>query len=345
MDTDLGRLAIYIEQLERVVSLINEESAVAQKVAIILLDSMGDALMYRRCNHQFDHDSAFCLITPPKFTVDERKETNRDFKKKLQVLRKLGVLNEEHASVLRIGHSYRNAAYHRDTHNPRVTKHVAKILLRSICVLFQEYYDNGVSVGATKVPEILSKYGFTSYVNLHSASATTSSKLLKDVAIEFVETRGVMIEDVQARLAELDVKLSTIPLDLESPWLDEGLKLAEFSKAHPRETLLGNVLELNYKIVSGRAAEVSAKQYKAAGKRAEARRAKAFREFTPKSSVKMWRSLRTSKTISKAQTLPMLLANYEQVDSKLSQLEVTIEELVAQIDLAAEMAADISRGK
>src|SRR5215470_3858970 len=159
MDTSRQRLRLLVEQLEMIRGLLDGGSSVDAKVAIILLDNVADSLMYRRCLQEFERDSALALIRRPRFTLAKQRDARRDFKAKVNLLNGIDFISAEDATVLKIGHSYRNAAYHRDSHNPRVTNELGRLLFAAVSNLFRSYYDNGVSSGGFASEQWLSKYG------------------------------------------------------------------------------------------------------------------------------------------------------------------------------------------
>jgi hypothetical protein len=170
LDTSIERLRLLTEQLEMIRRLLDNDSPVDVKVAIILLDNVADSLMYRYCLQEFESDSAISIVIKPRFTLKKRDEALRDFKAKANLLNSIAVLTREDSMILKIGHSYRNAAYHRDSHNPRVTNKLGRLLFVSVCNLFTSYYKNGVSVGG-KEEKWLLRYGVRSnLINLEAVA-------------------------------------------------------------------------------------------------------------------------------------------------------------------------------
>jgi hypothetical protein len=165
MDTSRERLRLLVEQLEMIRGLLDRGSGVDAKVSIILLDNVADSLMYRRCLQEFEKDSELAMIRRPRFTPAKQSEALWDFKTKVNLLNGVGFMSAEDAAVLKIGHSYRNAAYHRDSHNPRVTNELGRLLFAAVSSLFRSYYDNGVSSGGFAPEQWLSKYGLQSRQN------------------------------------------------------------------------------------------------------------------------------------------------------------------------------------
>jgi hypothetical protein len=345
-DTSVEKFRLFVEQLEMIRRLLDTKSPIDSKVAIILLDNVGDALMYRRFVQEFDEDSYLAVIKRPRFTLSKRIEILQDFKAKVNALAGLKFINLEDASVLKIGHSYRNAAYHRDVHNPRVTNEIARILFDSVSSLFNAYYKNGASVGGIHLEAWgLSNYGVTgNFISFESASTTVIRKLRHGISITLVEARTALQNDIESRLRKLDCEIAKIPI-IGPESLDEGLKQAEFSEEHPREEFLQELRELNYRITLGQGDRIAAKEYRSAEALAQRRRRKAYSDFVPICSSVLLARLKRSQTLRKARSMSALLFGYQDLDTKVSRFEVSIEQIAIAFDRAVQLEIDLRRGK
>jgi hypothetical protein len=345
MDTSPERLRLLVEQLEMIRGLLDGGSGVDAKVAIILLDNVADSLMYRRCLQEFEEDSELAMIRRPRFTLAKQSEALRDFKAKVNLLNGIGFMSAEDATVLKIGHSYRNAAYHRDSHNPRVTNELGRLLFGSVSSLFRSYYNNGVSSGGFAPEQGLSKYGLRNdFMSFKGASASIASKLMEGIAITFAEAQEAFQHDVTSRVEEIEREITKLPISGDVD-LDEGLRRAEFSESYPHEQFSEKLRELNYRIVAGEAEPVDAKQYRAAQKSANRKMEKELTKFVPVCSAKLLKTLKSITTLKQVKNVSALLYAYQDLDSKLTQFEDSVEQLAIVFDRLIQREIDIRRGK
>jgi hypothetical protein len=345
MDTSRERLRLLVEQLEMIRGLLDGGSGVDAKVSIILLDNVADSLMYRRCLQEFEKDSELAMIRRPRFTLAKQSEALRDFKAKVNLLSGIGFISAEDAAVIKIGHSYRNAAYHRDSHNPRVTNELGRLLFSAVSALFKSYYDNGVSSDGFASEPWLSKYGLrTDHISFREASTSIATKLVEGIEIPFQEAQDAFQQDITSRIEEIEREIAKLPIKGDAV-LDEGLRRAEFSERHPYEQFSEKFLEMNYRIAAGNGESVDDKEYRAAKKSANRKMEKALKDFVPICSLKLLKKLKSTNRLKSATDASSLLSAYQDLDSKLSKFEDSVEQLDIAFDRAIQHAIDIRRGK
>jgi hypothetical protein len=344
MDTSRERLRLLVEQLEMIRGLLDRGSGVDAKVSIILLDNVADSLMYRRCLQEFEEDSELTMIRRPRFTLAKQSEALWDFKTKVNLLNGIGFMSAEDAAVLKIGHSYRNAAYHRDSHNQRVTNELGRLLFAAVSSLFRSYYNNGVSSGGFAPEQWLAKYGLrTDFISFKEVSTSIAAKLTEGITITFEEAKEAFQNDFTSRVEEIEREIKK--LEIDDADLDEGLKRAEFSEAHPHEQFSEKLRELNYQIVVGNTKSVDAREYRAAQKSAKRKMEKELTNFVPVCSVKLLKKLKSTTTLKTVKNVSSLLYAYQELDSKLTKFEDSVEQLAIVIDRAIQREIDIRRGK
>jgi hypothetical protein len=132
---------------------------------------------------------------------------------------------------------------------------------------------------------------------------------------------------------------------LDDADLDDGLKRAEFSEAHPHEQFSEKLRELNYRIVAGDTKSLDARKYRAAQKSANRKMEKELTNFVPVCSVKLLKKLKSTTTLKTVKNVSSLLYAYQDLDSKLTQFEDSVEQLAIAIERAIEREIDIRRGK
>lgn len=345
-DTGIDELKLLAEQLRLARTFLGRRSPVEAKVTIILLDSMADSLMYRRCRSEFEEDTFLAVIQRPRFSRIKRSEALRDFRAKVNLLCSVGFMTHEDSTVLKIGHSYRNAAYHRDVHNLRVTHEIGRLLFMSVCNLVKSYYKNGISAGGLKSHPWLADYGLRSdFIEFESAARTIVTQLAEGVSMTLTTARIAFQEDINVRLRKIEQSIQKLPSWCVGAKLDEGLKWAEFGDEHPKEQFFEDLWEMNYKITSGNESAVNHRDYRIAESKAEKLMEEAFKKFVPICSRKLLRQLNRTSAVKGAKTIPALLSAYQNLDSQLSQLEASVEQIATSIERAEEIENDIRRGK
>ena len=325
--------------------LLDGGSGVDAKVAIILLDNVADSLMYGRCLQEFEKDSELALIRRPRFTLAKQSEALRDFKTKVNLLNGIGFMSAEDATVLKIGHSYRNAAYHRDTHNPRVTNELGRLLFAAVSSLFRSYYNNGVSSAGFAPEQWLSKYGLRNdFISFRGTSASIAAKLMQGIAITFEKAQEAFQQDVTSRVEEIEREIKKLPISADAD-LDEGLKRSEFSESYPHEQFSEKLRELNYRIVAGDVESVNARKYRAAQKSANRKMEKELTKFVPVCSARLLKQLKSTTKLKTTKNVSALLSAYQDIDSKLTKLEDSVEQLAIVVDRLNQREIDTRKGK
>lgn len=339
--SNIEALKLLAEQLQLTRTFLTAGNPIEAKVTIILLDSLADSLMYNRCRQEFENDGRLAVIKRPRFSATKRREVLRDFKAKVNLLCSIDFLSYEDGTVFKIGHSYRNAAYHRDVHNPQVTQQLGRLLFMSVCNLVRSYYSRRVSSGGFQPQQWLAEYGLrTDYIEFPVAARTIVTQLLDGVSITLPSACAAFQQDINLRLRKIEERV----LELEG-WCDEGLKSAEFSDEHSGEEFFAELWEMNYLLATGAGGTVNRDEYIAAEVNATRRRDKAFQEFVPLCSVKVLEHLKKISDLNKPKTVSALLSAYQNLDSTLSRFEISLEQMDAAIDLAAERQSEIERGK
>lgn len=105
-------------------------------MALILLDGLADAMLFRRLQQLYEAaEEPILKHKMPRFSTRERNLARQRFNKRVEIARRpteldgwLGdgepLISDADAIVLKVGHSYRNDAYHEDAHNAFVVPSV-----------------------------------------------------------------------------------------------------------------------------------------------------------------------------------------------------------------------------
>ena len=124
----MEQFRLIVEQLEVSRQLILSKSLFKARMAIILLDNIADVLLYRRTSEMFADDDFAKKVLPQQFPRQLRKEAWKNFHIRLGLEKSDRPILPTDSVILGIGHRYRNAAYHKDEHNPAVTTMLARII-------------------------------------------------------------------------------------------------------------------------------------------------------------------------------------------------------------------------
>jgi hypothetical protein len=146
-----------LETLEVSRELLLSGSIAKARMALILLDSLIDALLYRRLVLMYAAEEENWIMDPPRFPKSVRTTARKNFDERLRIVQQpswlpwIGssepLVMELEAVVLSVGHSYRNAAYHRDTHNPKVVAPLTKVFYGAVATAFSRSHAHGLVIG------------------------------------------------------------------------------------------------------------------------------------------------------------------------------------------------------
>jgi hypothetical protein len=344
----LDQFQLDIEQLEDCCELIKSKSLLKSRNAVILLDHFAEIKMYRKCSEHFSRDHWLRFIRAPKFSAVEQRQILHSFDKKVKCLQAYNTVSEVDSIVLSIAHTYRNAIYHRDSHNPKTINVLARILFRSVGNVYVGVGDN-TSIGGVPAAEVawLCKYGYsTGMVDIPQLRKKVVSHLNASIAIPFVQLKTTFIEDVLGRIAAID-KLIKQDLPLRNPsMLDEILRDKEFNEKHSdkMDDLSRSFREVRYRIVSG--GPVTREEYMASEAAYKWAIKSALKNFSPKISRATIRAFQLfGKQLEKAQDLRHLLTAYQRQDILLHDTERYLDEAYNDYETAVQMQIDIARGK
>ena len=120
-----GDLFVALEQLEAIRDLLLANSPVKDRMALILLDALADALLFRRLEQIYEAtEEPFLRHKMPRFSRQDRFVARQRFNRRVEIARQATELDrwvgdgeelitESDAAILKVGHSYRNGAYQR----------------------------------------------------------------------------------------------------------------------------------------------------------------------------------------------------------------------------------------
>lgn len=133
---DLDQFRITLQQLEIARELVLGRGETGCRVSLILLDNVAETILHRIIQSEFESDDFTRAFVPERYPPKARRQIERVFAEKLNAVAKARRLPVSVVTTLLILHTYRNAAYHRDTHNPVVLPLLARVALIAVADLF-----------------------------------------------------------------------------------------------------------------------------------------------------------------------------------------------------------------
>jgi hypothetical protein len=206
---DFGHFILGAEQLSVSQELLLTSSAPKQRMAIILLDSLADALLYRLMERAFLYsDRAWFSHLLPLYPSKKRERARLHFSERLKIARAPSydtavagypaLITETDTTILAVGHSYRNAAYHRDSHNPDVLATIGKVFFKPVGKLFVNAQLPGHGMQVTRAQEDrLRSVG----ININDGRSRQGMLYLRDAAAAFIATRNDGLDVAAPELA------------------------------------------------------------------------------------------------------------------------------------------------
>lgn len=336
----------FIEILEACQGFISSSSPVKIRLAIILLDNLAEVLMYHKCKDILEHDDYFKRFVAARYSNADRDRVDKDFAGKVWFLsKKVDLLPGDDATVLRVGHAYRNAAFHRDEHNPQANRVIVVIAFEVACRLLSiAYGDNTLSGRDESVERWLRTYGIDQpYLEYGPASRHIGAHLLKAIAVSDEDVKTALACDLHERWQLLvDRVLRELPL--QELVLDEILKTEEFDAQFDDDSASESIREATRLI--GKGETFSRKEYDRREREYWMTVRTAYAGFTP---TLQWRGVQRMETtfrrLGRQRSPGRVFAVYEELSDRLAKAEHLFASAIRKNDAAAEMESDIARGK
>lgn len=317
------------------------------RLALIALDNLAEIFMYHKCQEIFESEDYIKHVIRPRLPMRLRGEAEKDFPGKVRFLSSIEKYISAHdAVILRISHSYRNVAFHRDEHNPSANGAIARILLDTVCRMFRTSYEHGGIVGGH--PEIdqiyLRKYGYIKpYLEFAEASQRISSNLIEGTEFSHATLRTILINDLLIRHRNV-IGATLRGLPLPEIVLDVILKSEEFEEKFDFDTASARLREALYGFNEGKIPP--REEYLRLEQEYTVRVRGAFDQFRPETTWRrMTRFIRTINRLSNATSASILLDRYHILNEFLSRGERYLYGAIRKNDAAAEVASDIELGK
>ncbi len=239
------RFTLALEQLQLCRELLLDGSPAKARMAVILLDGLADAILYRRLERLYRvSENEFVGLGP--YGKDVRRQARNDFGKRVSLCSDPTadtfvsggggpLVTTDAAVVLRVGHSYRNAAYHRDRHNPATIGAVGRVFFKAVAELFERSQFAGHTSGGLPVEQIesLRRLGVPvhgSSINWREAASTLAQELSAALAVPHAELVTQLADDLVGRAAAVEELAAYVPGTRDE--FDSSMASLEFRDAH-----------------------------------------------------------------------------------------------------------------
>lgn len=337
----------FIEILEVCRNLIHSQSSVRIRLAIVLLDNMAEVLMLHKCRTILEDDDFSKRIVAPQYSLTERTRVARDFGGKIWFLTtKVRLIADPDATTLRIGHSYRNAGFHRDEHNDDANQVIVSLLFEAVCHLLTVVYGEGtISGGDESVVRWLMKYGVDQpYLDYGNASREIGNKLLEGISVSHEQVVEGLTQDLKARWRVLVADVSRA-FPLPELVLDEILKTEEFDAQYDYDSGASERFRQVTRLI-GQGQKITRREYDEREREFLIEVREAYRTFTPSLTWEDVRRMdRVIAGLRRQRTTSRVLGTYEAISDRLAEAEHLVASAIRKSEAAAEMAAEIAMGK
>ena len=148
---------------------------------------------------------------------------------------KFDLLSRTDRAILRVGHRYRNASYHRDLHNKAAVAILAELMREAVCRLFARVYANGCSVGGgvRESTAFLAPYGLKGRpADFRKAATSIVQKPSNDERLDPQSVRDALSADIRDQVDRLKGIRKRFWSSMTDTDINEGMKWIEFQRKH-----------------------------------------------------------------------------------------------------------------
>ncbi len=348
---ELDQFRITVQHLESCRDLILEGGEARYRASLILLDHVSEVILYRIIIEEYEQDDMLRKVIPEKYPPKLRNQIKHSFPSKLEVVTKTHKLPVIVSKTLTILHNYRNATYHRDKHNPVVLPILARIALVATADLFARtaagFGNRGI--GGQDDVEWLGRYGLSdSLIWFETVARAIANELKRNVRPRLATVKKAFVADVQTRLEAVRKMLGELFPSGDSKEIDRMLKRYEFQRQRPelKSTLSKKIRTLNYEIAAGHEGEVTREEYVAAETEFATAYEMQFEKFNPTCRYRDLECIRDQlEPLGNDVNFRTALVRYSNLDKHLTSVEQSTYRCYIEMEWAAEMQADIARGK
>jgi len=375
---ELEDFELAVEQLEEAARLVRTGSPLKCRRALILLDNLGEILTYRFCQERYRRDFELVQAFPPKLSRSRWRKILGGYPERLNACHsQFDIVSNTDLAILRIGHHYRNASYHRDFHNKAAIAILARLMCEVTCRLFSTVYANSGLVGGAlrEYTEFLAPYGLQGdTVDFPEVSSSIGQRLLNGETLDPRFVRDVLSTDICDRVGRLVTNRKRWWPSMTDAAINEGMKWSEFQRRHPAQidAIWRPARELTYltmEVIREVDRPVSANDFDEAFESSWCRRTgeDSWKQLSRLESIKSrcreeerlafdafegahkWESLEKIRTranqLRNVGDAGACLDRYFALDLQLGAIEQCYEEATNALDEAAQFQCDLERGK
>ncbi len=350
------RFKASLDHFDVVSNLIQADDHEKSRMAIILIHSLAEGLMFIEAISSFDQDIYFSRVSVPKYSSQYRQKVFRFFDEKVDFcLSKSGLLTQSDAIIFKVLNFYRNAAYHRDTHNQNVISTIARIAFLSTLRLFENTSGNGgsgmkVSMEGISVDQSksISKFVKTNnFIDYGKAAREAAQFFEKCIEADTDKMRRSFVADIKDRISKFEFMKENSLFCKTEQELDELFKKAAFELQGIEDDLSNDLKQMNYRITGQvEGIKPEREEYRLVEQRVTNMIEKAYKSFKPKNNSEMLSSVKNEmQLLEKATTLDSAINQYLEIDKKLIEIEILASHAENRIDEAIQFQIDLERGK
>lgn len=361
---DLAQLLLVVEQLDLAAELLHSDSVASIRAALILLDHHAEILLRRHCESLFRAGDGKGPFVGRAFTRADRAKIRDKFERKLDVAAGasgLGsgvasIIDRDGAACLKLAHRHRNAAYHRDDHNPGVLHLICLLQLQAVCRLLA-VTTSRITVGVREEVPALLEHGIKASdtgglrhaIDLRDAAQRVAASITGELELPFGVLKVAFAGDLLDRgRAALGVVLEVSAAGLPEDNLYFAIEHDEFWDKYGSDEVLVELLQRSDPWSRaapgespGRCSDEVEADMKLANDLRNERYLELRRAFRPKArQAAAIASIKEAEKLLGDETLAKAVERYDRLDRELAVFEKYLPAAVRALDAMEERAVD-----
>jgi len=361
---ELAQLLLVVEQLDLAATMLRSDSVANVRAALILLDHHAEILLRRHCESLFRAGDGKGPFVGRAYKKTERSKIRANFASKLDVASgagKLGaevkpIIDGDFAACLRLAHRHRNAAYHRDDHNPGILHLICLLQLQAVCGLLSAKTSRLV-VGVPEDIPVLLRHGVKAggvsglrhAIDLRAAAEQVAKSIMGDLELPLAGVKAALASDLLDRAdAALGVISEVLEAGLPSQNLYFAIEHDEFWETHGSDEQLVELLQRSDPWrrreegdSPGRLPDEVEADMRLANNLRNQRYVELRRAFRPKArQASVEAAIRQAEKLLNYRTLDEVLTRYDSADRDLAIFEKHLPAAVQALGAMEERALD-----
>lgn len=361
---DLAQLLLVVEQLDLAAAMLRSDSVASIRAALILLDHHAEILLRRHCESLFRARDGQGPFVGRPFKQAERAKIRDKFERKPDVaagMSDLGsgvvaIIDRDCAACLKLAHRHRNAAYHRDDHNPGVMHLICLLQLQAVCGLLAATTSR-ITVGVREEVPVLLGHGIEASdtggvrhaIDLRDTAEHVAASITSELELPFGSVKAVFAENLLDRgRAAIGVVIEVSEAGLPEENLYFAIEHDEFWDKHGSDEQLVELRQRSdpwHRVAPGESPGRLSDEIKADMKLANdlrnERYAELRRTFRPKArQAAAITAIKQVKKLLRDETLGKAVERYDRLDRDLALFEKHLPAAVRALDAMEERAVD-----